>query len=88
MRTALSSFYKMYNIAPYPPEVLALQTPEGFEQAFHVLFGSDTYKTRALCYEDLEAEFEHLYGRRKYEDYNSFRNCVAYRHKKRRSGGK
>jgi hypothetical protein len=73
----------MYNIQPYPDNVKALLTPEGFEQAFHTLFGSDAYKTRESCYEVLECEFEHLFGRRKYEDYNSFRNCVAYRHKKR-----
>jgi hypothetical protein len=75
-----------HDVIPYPAEVKALLTPQGFENAFHNLWGSDAFQTRENCYETLEAEYEHLFGLRKYEDYNSFRNCLAYRRKK--LGGK
>jgi hypothetical protein len=86
MRIALSSSYKMYNTQPYPPEVLALQTPEGFEQAFWNLYTSSEWKSRERCFELLSDEFEHLYGYRKYSEYNSFRVQMATRHRKRRKG--
>jgi hypothetical protein len=74
------------HLAPYPKEILDLQTLEGFEQQFWVLWGTDAYKSRQACYEDLEAHHEHFYGRRKYEDYNSFRVQLSKMHHKRRKG--
>lgn len=73
---------KHVNVAPYPQEILDLQTPEGFEQQFHILWGTDAYKSREACFEDLSAHYEHFYGQRRYEDYNAFRNCLSYRKKK------
>jgi hypothetical protein len=86
MKIALSSFYKMYNIQPYPDNVKALLTPEGFEQAFWTLYTSSDWKSRERCFELLSDEFEHLFGYRKYSEYNSFRVQMATRQRKRRKG--
>lgn len=76
---------KHVNVAPYPQEILDLQTLEGFENQFWILWGTDAYKSQKACYEDLECHHEHFYGKRRFEDYNSFKVQLSKYHKKRRS---
>lgn len=53
--------------------ILALLTPNGFDERFWDL-ASQT-KTYKEAYELLEQEYENNFSKRKYSDYNSYRNC-------------
>lgn len=54
-------------------KILTLLTPSGFDERFWD--NAAQCKTYKLAYEKLEEEYETYFGRRKYSDYNSFRNC-------------
>lgn len=54
-------------------KILALLTPEGFDDRFwDVAAQTKTYKK---AYEIVEKECEQHFKMRRYSDYNSFRNC-------------
>ena len=62
-------------------KIIALLTPEGFDQRFwEVAAETKTYKE---AYELVEKEYQENFRQRKYSDYNSFRNCRDRRLKKR-----
>lgn len=71
-------------VTPYPKEIQSLHTAEGFEKMFWLLYRSFDWKSREQCYEALEEDYEHYYGRRRYCEYNTFRNLMARRHKMRK----
>jgi hypothetical protein len=75
----------MFMVPPYPPELLDLQTPGGFEAAFWQLYGTTDWKNRESCYEALESQYEHYYGRRRYDSFAVFCACLYKRQKKRRA---
>tara|TARA_R100001443_G_scaffold23670_1_gene35853 strand:+ start:2580 stop:2780 length:201 start_codon:yes stop_codon:yes gene_type:complete len=61
-------------------KIIALLTPEGFDQRFwEVASETKTYKE---AYELVEKEYEANFRQRRYSDYNSFRNCRDRRLKK------
>ena len=61
-------------------KIIALLTPEGFDQRFwEVASETKTYKE---AYELVEKEYQENFRQRKYSDYNSFRNCRDRRLKK------
>ncbi len=62
-------------------KIIALLTPEGFDQRFwEVASETKTYKE---AYELVEKEYEANFRQRRYSDYNSYRNCRDRRLKKR-----
>ncbi len=54
-------------------EILALLSPNGFDDRFWK-YAKET-KTYLEAYERTEIEHEKNFGKRKYSDYNSYRNC-------------
>ncbi len=54
-------------------KIIALLTPNGFDDRFWEYAGKE--KTYKVAYEKLEDEYSFYFGKRKYSDYNSFRNC-------------
>ena len=61
-------------------KIIALLTPEGFDQRFwEVASETKTYKE---AYELVEKEYEANFRQRRYSDYNSYRNCRDRRLKK------
>ena len=54
-------------------KILALLSPNGFDERFWE-FAKET-KTYVEAYEKTENEYEKHFGKRKYSDYNSYRNC-------------
>ena len=54
-------------------KIIALLSPEGFDKRFWDL-ASET-KTYKQAYELVEQEYEQNFNKRKYSDYNSYRNC-------------
>lgn len=60
--------------------ILALLTPEGFDERFWDCAAQT--KTYKAAYEMVEVEYEDNFSKRKYSDYNSFRNCRDKRIKK------
>jgi len=62
-------------------KITSLLTPDGFDERFFEL-ASET-KTYKKAYENLETEYENYFGKRKYSDYNSYRNCRDKRLKNR-----
>ena len=62
-------------------KIIALLSPEGFDQRFwEVASETKTYKE---AYELVEKEYQHNFKQSRYSDYNSFRNCRDKRLKKR-----
>ncbi len=61
-------------------KIISLLSPEGFDERFWDL-ASQT-KTYKEAYEKLEQEYEEYFSKRKYSDYNSYRNCRDRRLKK------
>lgn len=57
----------------YPPEIIRLLTPEGFNQAFEEEMSK--HPTHLKAYEAVEERHEHHYKIRKYIDFESFRVC-------------
>jgi hypothetical protein len=53
-------------------EILALLSPRGFDERFWK--HSKDCKTYIEAYEKTEKEFHKHFGKRKYSDYNSYRN--------------
>lgn len=63
----------------YPDYILALQTFEGFKDAYHdFLPEAKTYKE---AYEQVEIMYIAHFGKRKYTDYNSFRASISKKKK-------
>ena len=61
-------------------KIISLLTADGFDKRFFELASeTNTYKK---AYENLEIEYENYFGKRKYSDYNSYRNCRDKRLKK------
>lgn len=58
-------------------------TSDGFEQAF--FSEARTSTTYMEAYEKVEIFHEEMFGKRKYSDYNSFRNTKTQRHLKNES---
>ena len=58
----------------------ATLTADGFEQVFFTQ--ASTSSTYMEAYEKVEMWHEETFGRRKYSDYNSFRNAKTQRRKK------
>ena len=54
-------------------KILALPTPKGFDERFWK--HAKESKTYIEAYEKTEMEHEKHSGKRRYSDYNSFRNC-------------
>tara|TARA_R100001509_G_scaffold73068_1_gene40780 strand:+ start:2556 stop:2753 length:198 start_codon:yes stop_codon:yes gene_type:complete len=54
-------------------EILILLRADGFVQKFWEK--TKNHKTYKAAYEELEKEYEELFGERRYSDYNSFRIC-------------
>ena len=54
-------------------KIIALLSPDGFDERFWDL-ASET-KTYKQAYELVEQEYEGHFKKRKYSDYNSYRNC-------------
>ena len=63
-------------------KILALLSPNGFDERFWK--NSKDSKTYLEAYEKTEKEFENHFGKRKYSDYNSFRNCRDRRIKRQK----
>ena len=61
-------------------KIIALLSPEGFDERFWKV-ASET-KTYKEAYEIVEQEHEKYFKKRKYSDYNSYRNCRDKRIKK------
>tara|TARA_R110002020_G_scaffold470398_1_gene696267 strand:- start:9275 stop:9484 length:210 start_codon:yes stop_codon:yes gene_type:complete len=61
-------------------KIILLLSPNGFDERFFELAAER--KTYKKAYEDLENEYENYFGKRKYSDYNSYRNCRDKRLKK------
>tara|TARA_R100001440_G_scaffold74743_2_gene100558 strand:+ start:681 stop:887 length:207 start_codon:yes stop_codon:yes gene_type:complete len=61
-------------------KIIALLTPEGFDERFWS--EASNTKTYKQAYENVEKDFEKYFQRRKYSDYNSYRNCRDKRIKK------
>ena len=61
-------------------KIISLLSPEGFDERFWDL-ASQT-KTYKEAYDKLEQEYEEYFSKRKYSDYNSYRNCRDRRLKK------
>jgi hypothetical protein len=55
----------------YPTEILAMLTPEGFDERYHN--HCKTCKTYQEAYEKTESEFYDYYQIRKYKSFDSFR---------------
>tara|TARA_R110000824_G_scaffold80166_4_gene201827 strand:- start:6313 stop:6519 length:207 start_codon:yes stop_codon:yes gene_type:complete len=53
--------------------ILILISADGFVRKFWEK--TKHHKTFKSAYEDLENEYESLFGKRRYSDYNSFRIC-------------
>lgn len=70
------------DIVTLPKDLLrnATLTSDGFEQVFFT--EARTSSTYVEAYEKVEAWHEDVFGRRKYSDYNSFRNTKTQRKKK------
>ena len=60
--------------------IITLITPEGFDERFWD--NAAHCKTYKIAYEKVEEEYESVFGKRKYSDYNSYRNCRDRRLKK------
>ena len=60
----------------YPPEILRLLTPEGFNQAFDEKIGH--FSTYSEAYEAVEEIHQRFFTFRKYSDYESFRVSRTY----------
>jgi hypothetical protein len=58
---------------PYSEKILNLQNPEGFNDLVQHIYQS-TNKVESLCYQDAEEYFYYLYGRDRYENYNSYKS--------------
>tara|TARA_R100001440_G_scaffold171_3_gene530 strand:- start:2805 stop:3002 length:198 start_codon:yes stop_codon:yes gene_type:complete len=54
-------------------EILILLRADGFVQKFWEK--TKNHSTYKAAYEELEKEYEELFGERRYSDYNSFRIC-------------
>ena len=64
-------------------KIIALLNPEGFDERFwHMASQTKTYKQ---AYELVEQEYEKNFKKRKYADYNSYRNCRDKRLKRRKN---
>jgi hypothetical protein len=61
--------------------ILILLRADGFVQKFWEK--TKTHTTYKAAYEELEKEYEELFGVRRYSDYNSFRICRDRKTKKR-----
>tara|TARA_R100001143_G_C3313841_1_gene111451 strand:- start:544 stop:759 length:216 start_codon:yes stop_codon:yes gene_type:complete len=61
-------------------KILALLTPNGFDERFWD-YAAQT-KTYQEAYDIVEGEYESNFNKRKYSDYNSYRNCRDKRLKK------
>lgn len=72
----VQSFFKDCHpeeIQHYPREVLRLMEPEGFNEFVqHIYHHSGIVETKA--YEKAEEVYEEFYGKRRYEDYNSYKS--------------
>jgi hypothetical protein len=55
----------------YPPEILRLLTPEGFNQAFEEAM--KRHNTQLDAYLEVAARHEKYFGRERYQDFVSFR---------------
>lgn len=62
-------------------KILALLTPDGFDERFWD--EASKTKTYKKAYEILENEYQSYFKKRRYSDYNSFRNCRDKRLKKK-----
>ena len=62
-------------------KILLLLSHDGFDKRFFEL-AAET-KTYKKAYEILEIEYENYFGKRKYSDYNSYRNSRDKRLKKK-----
>ena len=67
---------------PYPPHIMKLNTPEGFDDWFFEFMGDYTRYEEA--YEATERNHINYFGRRMYSDYNSYRVCRDRRLKGRK----
>ena len=63
-------------------KILALLSPEGFDNRFYEVAGKTT--TYKKAYEHVEEEHELYFGKRKYAGYDSYRVCRHLRIKKKR----
>jgi len=54
-------------------EIIALLNPDGFDKRFWDL--AKESKTYKQAYEELEKEYMYHFKKRRYADYNSYRNC-------------
>tara|TARA_R100000781_G_C4047528_1_gene116294 strand:+ start:258 stop:470 length:213 start_codon:yes stop_codon:yes gene_type:complete len=61
-------------------EIIALLNPDGFDKRFWDL--AKESKTYKQAYEELEKEYILHFKKRRYADYNSYRNCRDKRLKK------
>lgn len=66
------------HIDAYPPNVLALQDPEGFRDA--VLSCSKHFKHQHEAFDYINEEHVRLFGKPKYIDYDSYSASVSRRH--------
>jgi len=70
-----SQFLGHIKISCYPDEVKGLQNPAGFNALVQFIY-HNSKKFEYLCYEEAESIFEHYFGQRKYEDYNSYKSSL------------
>jgi len=70
------------NVATISRDLLtnSTMTAAGFEEVFFSEMGTST--TYMEAYEKVEIFHEQVFGKRKYSDYNSFRNVKTQRNKK------
>lgn len=57
-----------------------------YEDGFLIYFNAmkDLYPSAHIAYESLESFYETIFGRRRYSDYDSFRNVLLKRNRKSR----
>lgn len=63
------------NTQPYPAEILALNTFDGFYERWLQHKQKSRYDVEA--YEKTEAEYKKLFGKNHFTSYNAFRMAVA-----------
>lgn len=61
--------------SPYPTELMSLLHPKVFNDFVqHIYHSAEPKKVETRCYEEAEAVFKKFFGRRRYEDYNSYKS--------------
>lgn len=73
---------ELSGIIPLSEKARQLLYGDGFLSYFDAM--KDLYPSAHIAYESLESFYETIFGRRRYSDYDSFRNVLQKRNRKSR----